>query len=145
MVACTVDAEWERSVRREVDGRGQETMCAATETTGGKNGDTGEEQHRRRERERGGVQPARTWSRSGEAGRSRSRHRQARRRGRSAATRIASAAARCAELTSPTRAVKRKSMRHSPVSSADVGDEDVEAMARANLIQHQRWRRGREG
>jgi hypothetical protein len=29
------------SVWREVDGRGKETTCAAIETTGGKNGDTG--------------------------------------------------------------------------------------------------------
>jgi hypothetical protein len=98
-----------------------------------------------RERERGGVQPAYTWSRSGEAGRSRSRHRRARRRGRPVATRIASAAARCAELTSATRAAKRKTMRHSPVSSAAVDDGDVEAMASANPIQHRRRRRGREG
>ena len=100
------------------------------ETTGGKNGDTREEQHRRRERERGGVQPARTWSRSFEAGRSRSHHRRARRRGRPAATRIASAAAKCAELKSTTRAAKRKTIGHSPVSSVAVGDGDVEAMAR---------------
>jgi hypothetical protein len=82
-----------------------------------------------RERDRGGVQPACTWSRSGEARRSRSRHRRARRRGRPVATRIASAAARCAELTSATRVAKRKTMRHSPVSSAAVGDGDAEAMA----------------
>jgi hypothetical protein len=36
-------------------------------------------------------------------------------------------------------------MRRSPVSSAAVGDGDVEAMARANPIQHWRRRRGREG
>jgi hypothetical protein len=134
-----------RSVRREVDGRGQETTCAVVETTGGKNGDTREEQHRGRERERGGVQPARTWSRSFEAGRSRSHHRRARRRGRPAATRIASAAAKCAKLTSTTRAAKRKTIGRSPVSSVAVGDGDVEAMARANPIQHWRRRRDREG